>query len=305
MMTISDVTARVAAGQVTSEKLTEECLSKIAELNPKLNAFITVTGDAALAQARARRQGDRGGPPHRSAARHSDFAEGPDRSEGRAHLRGIAGAQGSRGDRGRGRDAPAARSRRGVRRQDQPARVRVRHDQRGFGIRPGPQSARSVALAGRLERRFRGGGRVRNVARHGRHRHRRIDSHPGGGVRHRRAERPNGDTSRRPAWCRSAASSITSARSPRPSRMRGCSTTRCSRTADQIGDTLEPASLKGLRIGKLSGYFFDRLDADVERTRARHDRTPPATRRHGHRGDGAARQRHGGDLPASRLRRRR
>ena len=53
MKTISDVTARVAAGQVTSEKLTEECLSKIAELNPTLNAFITVTGDEALAQARA------------------------------------------------------------------------------------------------------------------------------------------------------------------------------------------------------------------------------------------------------------
>ena len=53
MKTISSVTAQVAAGQVTSEKLTEECLSKIAELNPTLNAFITVTGDEALAQARA------------------------------------------------------------------------------------------------------------------------------------------------------------------------------------------------------------------------------------------------------------
>ena len=143
MKTISDVTARVAAGKITSEKLTEECLAKIAELNPKLNAFITVTADEALAQARAGRQGDRRRPPHRPAARHSDLAEGPDRSEGRADHRGIAGAQGSRRDRGCGRDAAPARSRRGVRRQDQPARVRVRHDQRGLGVRPGPQSARS------------------------------------------------------------------------------------------------------------------------------------------------------------------
>jgi aspartyl-tRNA(Asn)/glutamyl-tRNA(Gln) amidotransferase subunit A len=51
-MTISEVTASVATGQTTSERLTEDCLSKIAELNPTLNAFITVTGDDALADAR-------------------------------------------------------------------------------------------------------------------------------------------------------------------------------------------------------------------------------------------------------------
>jgi aspartyl-tRNA(Asn)/glutamyl-tRNA(Gln) amidotransferase subunit A len=36
--------------------------------------------------------------------------------------------------------------------------------------------------------------------------------------------------------------------------------------SDQIGDTLDAASLKSLRLGRLSGYFFDRLDADVERS---------------------------------------
>ena len=50
--TISEVTSRVAAGRVTSEKLTEECLAKIQQLNPTLNAFITVTADGALQQAR-------------------------------------------------------------------------------------------------------------------------------------------------------------------------------------------------------------------------------------------------------------
>jgi aspartyl-tRNA(Asn)/glutamyl-tRNA(Gln) amidotransferase subunit A len=35
---------------------------------------------------------------------------------------------------------------------------------------------------------------------------------------------------------------------------------------EQIHDTLEPRPLTGLRIGKLSGYFFDRLDEDVERS---------------------------------------
>jgi aspartyl-tRNA(Asn)/glutamyl-tRNA(Gln) amidotransferase subunit A len=51
-MTISEIAPRVAIGKVKSEKLTEDCLAKIAELNPTLNAFITVTADEALQQAR-------------------------------------------------------------------------------------------------------------------------------------------------------------------------------------------------------------------------------------------------------------
>ena len=49
---ITDIAPKVAAGKVTSEKLTENCLATIAELNPKLNAFIAVTADQALARAR-------------------------------------------------------------------------------------------------------------------------------------------------------------------------------------------------------------------------------------------------------------
>ena len=52
MTTIGELSPRVAAGKVTSEKLTENCLATIADLNPKLNAFITVTADLALARAR-------------------------------------------------------------------------------------------------------------------------------------------------------------------------------------------------------------------------------------------------------------
>ena len=52
-MTIADAAPRLARGEVKSEKLTEECLSQIEALNPKLNAFITVTADEALAVARA------------------------------------------------------------------------------------------------------------------------------------------------------------------------------------------------------------------------------------------------------------
>ena len=36
--------------------------------------------------------------------------------------------------------------------------------------------------------------------------------------------------------------------------------------SDQITDALEPAPIKGLRLGVLTGYFLDRLDADVEKS---------------------------------------
>jgi aspartyl-tRNA(Asn)/glutamyl-tRNA(Gln) amidotransferase subunit A len=49
---IGDVAPKLATGAIKSEKLTEDCLSKIASLNPTLNAFITITGDEALQRAR-------------------------------------------------------------------------------------------------------------------------------------------------------------------------------------------------------------------------------------------------------------
>ena len=77
---------------------------------------------------------------------------------------------------------------RGLHRQDQPARVRARHHQRGLGLRAGAPSARSRAVAGRIVRRIGRVGAGRDGVRVDRHRHRRIDSHPVGGVRPRRAE---------------------------------------------------------------------------------------------------------------------
>jgi len=60
-MSIVEIAPRLARGEVTSEKLTEECLSQIEALNPKLNAFITVMAHDALKAARAADQDIAGG----------------------------------------------------------------------------------------------------------------------------------------------------------------------------------------------------------------------------------------------------
>ncbi|MGH9384420.1 MAG: amidase [Vicinamibacterales bacterium] len=52
-MTIAEAAPRIARGELRSERVTEECLDRIRDLNPKLNAFITITADDALDQARA------------------------------------------------------------------------------------------------------------------------------------------------------------------------------------------------------------------------------------------------------------
>jgi aspartyl-tRNA(Asn)/glutamyl-tRNA(Gln) amidotransferase subunit A len=51
--TIAELGRRLAAGEVSSRALTEDCLARIARLDSELNSFITVAGDAALAAADA------------------------------------------------------------------------------------------------------------------------------------------------------------------------------------------------------------------------------------------------------------
>src|SRR5712691_5455750 len=67
-LTLADVSARVKAGTVTSTALVTACLARIDIYNPKVNAFITVMRDAALAQAKAldaeQRAGKLRGPLH-------------------------------------------------------------------------------------------------------------------------------------------------------------------------------------------------------------------------------------------------
>src|SRR5262249_18314283 len=67
-LTLADASARIKAGTVTSTDLVTACLARIETYNPKINAFITVTREAALAQARTldaeQRAGRLRGPLH-------------------------------------------------------------------------------------------------------------------------------------------------------------------------------------------------------------------------------------------------
>jgi aspartyl-tRNA(Asn)/glutamyl-tRNA(Gln) amidotransferase subunit A len=51
--TISELSRRIRQKEVSPVEITRECLRQIERLNPRLNAFITVMGESALAEARA------------------------------------------------------------------------------------------------------------------------------------------------------------------------------------------------------------------------------------------------------------
>jgi len=51
-LTLSEASELVRSKKISPVELTQACLSRIEQINPKLNAFVTVTADSALAQAR-------------------------------------------------------------------------------------------------------------------------------------------------------------------------------------------------------------------------------------------------------------
>src|ERR1700730_12775670 len=67
-LTLSEVSGRIKSGTVTSTELVNACLARIDVYNPKINAFITVTREQALAQAKTldgeQRAGRLRGPLH-------------------------------------------------------------------------------------------------------------------------------------------------------------------------------------------------------------------------------------------------
>ncbi|HEX8813210.1 MAG TPA: amidase, partial [Terracidiphilus sp.] len=52
MLTLTEAAEQIRSHRLSPVELTRECLSRVERLNPVLNAFITVTGETALVQAR-------------------------------------------------------------------------------------------------------------------------------------------------------------------------------------------------------------------------------------------------------------
>ena len=202
--TIAELARALRAREVTAEAVTNAASQQIAERNPSINAFITVLADQALAQARA--GGPRAGrrPRSRTAARRARS-----RSRTSSTSRGTPTTAASR-----------VRDRAMSRRDDAEVVKRLREAGAVFvgktnlhefalgttnedsAYRPGAPPARSEPLAGRLVGRLRGVGARGHGVRVDRHRHRRLDPHPVGGMRPRRAEAGDRRDSRPTASCR-------------------------------------------------------------------------------------------------------
>jgi aspartyl-tRNA(Asn)/glutamyl-tRNA(Gln) amidotransferase subunit A len=263
--TISEITARVARGEITSQQLTEGCLARIEALNPELNAFITITAEEALSQARqADREiaaGRRIGPLHGIPISLKDLID----------QKGVRTSAGSlvRKDHVATGDAVVTRRLReagavfvGKTNLHEFAFGTTSEDS-GFGAVRNPRdpsrspggssggSAAAVAAGMSLGT---------------------VGTDTGGSIRIPAAA--CGIVGLKPEWGRISASGVV----PLSRQLDHVGPLAASVAdawmlynamqprSEQIGDALEARPLKGLRLGTLSAYFFDRLDADVEHT---------------------------------------
>jgi aspartyl-tRNA(Asn)/glutamyl-tRNA(Gln) amidotransferase subunit A len=261
--TISSVAGRVARGEVTSRKLTEQCLTAIEALNPTLNAFITVTADEALAQAdhadKEIAAGRRIGPLHGIPISLKDLID----------QKGVRTSAGSlvRKDHLAAHDAVVTRRLRAAgavfvgKTNLHEFAFGTTSEDSGFGpVRNPHDSSRSPGGSS--------GGSAAAVASGmslGT-----VGTDTGGSIRIPAAA--CGVVGLKPEWGHVSASGVV----PLSRQLDHVGPLAASVAdawliynamqpeSEQIGDNLDATPLKGLRLGRLTGYFFDRLDADVE-----------------------------------------
>src|SRR3954471_17076227 len=64
-LSLAEASALIGAGEVSPVELTQAALARIERLEPALHAFVRVTPERALEDARRAQTGARPGPPHR------------------------------------------------------------------------------------------------------------------------------------------------------------------------------------------------------------------------------------------------
>ena len=291
MATVAELVARLRAKKVSSVEVTRALLDRIEAAQGRLNAFITVDREGALAQAKAADARDRAG--RRRAARPACPIAHKDVLDDRAALRTTCGSR-MLDNFTAPYDAHVverlARRRHGARRQDQHGRVRDGLVQRELVFRPGAQSLEpattcpAAARAGRRRRSRRASCPPRPA--------------PTPAARSASPRRsPASAASSRPTAC---ARATASSRSRRASTRRARSRARAEDCAlmlnamaghdardstsldrpreDYTRDLAKP--LAGLRIGMPDEYFGDGVDPDVARGHRRRARAVPQARRH-------------------------
>ena len=185
---LSEIADAIAANRITSVEATEACLARIEVWQPRINAFLRIYKDKALAQAKAMdaelAAGKRRGPLHGVPMAHKDmyYRKGELSTGGSAIRKRLARA--GDGD-GAGEARCGGRGRAGL---PQHGRVRRRPDRPQRASRPLPQSVGPDPRHRRqLERLGRLGRRAHGLWRAGL-RHRRLDPPAGRGLRRGRHE---------------------------------------------------------------------------------------------------------------------
>ena len=176
-----------------------------------------------------------------------------------------------RARQGRGRDR---------RRQDAHARVRLGHHVHQPALPALPQPVGPGARPGRLQRRLRRGARDRRRGARARHRHRRLDPHPG---RVLRRLRPEADVRPDPRHRRLPARPLARPRRPdgaharrRPAVLRGADRRPRARPSRRSGSRSAPTcTLRALEPGIQRA--FDAAAARARRLRGRRSRAPSAS----------------------------
>ncbi len=175
----TEVARRIRVRELSSEAVVRNALARIDEVNGALNCFVfTYPGRGDRPRA-GRRRGRRAGRRGRAAARRADRDQGSDADRGQAHDARLVRVRAQRPRPLRAARRAAAGRRRHHGRQDRDAGVRLLQLHGVAAVGRDAQPVEHRAVAGRLVRRLRRGGRVGLRAAGRGHRHGRLGAHSG------------------------------------------------------------------------------------------------------------------------------